>query len=369
MILISISLKNVRSHVQTEINFSENLNYIVGENGTGKTTILEAIYYLCTTKSCSTSSDAEVVKFGQDRFEITGKTSGITSEDIQIKYSAIENKKSILLGNKQVIRFTDIIGKFPVVMLSPADHTITQGTSADRRKFVDSVISQASRTYLTLLIEYNRIIKQRTWLLIRLRESQNNRTELKAWNEKLLQTGIELINHRRSFVEEFIVYVSDSYNRILHDKESPDISYHFLDGYCYNNIEECFAKLLEEKEEEEITRARNLVGPHRDDFIFNINKINLKNFGSQGQHKTFQTILKFAEYFYLKDKVGNKPLFLLDDVFGELDASRAASISNYLGTVGQAFITLTDFGNLSFLRSDATDKLIRLTSRGEILYA
>ena len=368
MILSSISLKNVRSHTKTEVNFANNLNYIVGENGIGKTTILEAIYYLCTTKSCVTASDAEVVKFGHDGFEIFGKISGLTNDDIQIKYSVSENKKTILLGNKQVNRFSDIIGKFPIVMLSPADHTLTQGHSADRRKFVDSVISQASRTYLNLIIEYNRIIKQRTSLLIRLKESPNNKDELRAWNEKLLQTGIEIIKHRKTFVEEFVVYMKNSYDRILKDKENPGISYYFLDGYYGEMFENYFANLLEERQEEEIARSRNLVGPHKDDFIFEINNIKLKNFGSQGQHKTFQTILKFAEYFYLKDKAGNKPLFLLDDVFGELDAIRAASISNYLGLVGQAFITLTDFGNLSFLKSDASDKLIRLTINGEVLY-
>jgi DNA replication and repair protein RecF len=134
-------------------------------------------------------------------------------------------------------------------------------------------------------------------------------------------------------------------------------------------LEDCFEKILNEKAEDEIRRGTNLVGPHRDDFIFDINGISLKSYGSQGQHKTFQTVLRFAEFFYLKDKTGNIPIFLLDDVFGELDAERAAAISNYLSTVGQAIITLTDFGNSSFLKKGKEDKVIRISMDGNITYA
>lgn len=369
MILSSINLKNIRTHSNTLIRFANNLNYIVGGNGVGKTTILESIYYLCTTKSSITSSDIEAVRFGAEGFEIQGSFSGITNDEVQIKYSALENKKLYSRNNKQISRFAEVIGKFPVVMLSPQDHSITQGYAADRRKFVDSVISQASRTYLNLLIEYNRILKHRTSLLNRLRETNSDHDELNAWNEKLFQSGVELIKHRQTFVKEFVTYMEESYSRILSEKETPSVSYRFLDGSSERNLEDNFIKQLDEKREEEIVRGKNLVGPHRDDFIFDINGINLKSFGSQGQHKTFQTILKFAEYFYLSEKTGNKPLFLLDDVFGELDAERASAISNYLETVGQAFITLTDFGNFSFLKTGSTEKIIRLTDSGEVVYA
>jgi DNA replication and repair protein RecF len=369
MILSSINLKNIRTHSNTLIRFAKNLNYIVGGNGVGKTTILESIYYLCTTKSCVTSSDIEAVSFGSESFEIRGSFSGTSNDEVQVKYSVTDNKKTYLRNDKQVSRLADVIGKFPVVMLSPRDHSITQGYASERRKFVDSVISQASRTYLNLLIEYNRIIKQKSSLLNRLRETKNDYDELKAWNEKLLQSGIVLIRHRLSFVKDFVSYMKESYIRILGDKETPNVSYRFLEGASEKNLEDDFIQLLEAKKEEEIIRGKNLVGPHRDDFIFDINGTNLKSFGSQGQHKTFQTILKFAEYFYLSDKTGNNPLFLLDDVFGELDAERASAISNYLGSVGQAFITLTDFGNFSFLKTSTRDKVIKLTRPGEVVYA
>jgi len=370
MVLSSISLKNIRKHTDAQIDFADKLNYIVGGNGVGKTTILEAIYYLCTTKSCTTASDAEVVRIGENGFSAQGHFVGLTNDNVQINYSIVDNKKHFLLSNKQVNKFSDIIGKFPVVLLSPADHAITQGYPAERRKFVDSVISQASRTYLNLLLEYNRVLKQRSFLLFRMRETnKNDEGELNAWNEKLIQIGVEIIKHRIIFVSEFTSYIGDSYSRILSNKETPDISYYFLEGNCANNIESCFTQLLEQRREDEVRRAANLVGPHRDDYIFGINGISLKSYGSQGQHKTFQTILRFAEFFYLNDKTGNVPLFLLDDVFGELDAERAAAISNYLGTVGQAFITLTDFGNFSFLKTGEEDKIIKLTMDSKIVYA
>ena len=369
MYLSSISLRNIRKHADTKIEFANKLNYIVGKNGVGKTTILESIYYLCTTKSCVTTSDSEVVKIGENSFGLQGHFTGLTNDSVQINYSYNENKKVYMLSNKQVARFSDIIGKFPVVLLSPADHSITQGYPAERRKFVDSVISQASRTYLNLLIEYNKTLKQRIYLLNRIRENKNNDiNELDAWNKKLVYSGTEIIKHRKEFVTEFESYISDSYQKLLSNREEPKIHYYFLDGKCHNKLEDCFEILLDQRAEDEIRRGTNLVGPHRDDFIFDINGISLKSYGSQGQHKTFQTVLRFAEFFYLKDKTGGSPIFLLDDVFGELDADRVAAISNYLSTVGQAIITLTDFGNTSVLKVGKEDRVIRLAMDGKVSY-
>ena len=370
MFLSSLNLRNIRKHTDSRIDFTDKINYLIGSNGVGKTSVLEAIYYLSTTKSSVTSSDPEVIKLGENNFSIQGSFEGLTRDSVQVNYSRTDNKKTYILNSKQINKFADVIGKFPVVLLSPADHKITQGYPADRRRFIDSVISQASKTYLNLLIEYNRILKQRTSLLNRIRENNyKNDSEIDAWNEKLISSGVEIINHRANFITEFEVYIRDSYRNILSDKEVPAIHYYFLEEKCLDNLETCFEQLLRQKTEDEIRRGVNLVGPHKDDFIFSINGMGLKSYGSQGQHKTFQTMLRFAEYFYLKDKNGNSPLFLLDDVFGELDSARANAISKCLATVGQAIITLTDFGNISFLKIRKEDKVITLTENNEVTYA
>lgn len=369
MILSELSLNNFRAHKNTILNFSETLNYIIGGNGQGKTSILEAAYFLCTTKSFS-SKDSEAVSFNENEFNIRGIFKDLTEDKIRIMFSITENRKHYFQNEKLISRSSQVIGKFPVVTLTPADHAITQGSPAERRKFVDSVISQASSTYLSLLLDYNKTIKHRSVVLNRLREEYSNQSisELDAWTEKLIENGIELIIHRKNFLLSFNKYVIDAYSKIVDNKETPSVKYYFIDGSEKEDIKNVFEKMLFEKRDEEIRRGVNLVGPHRDDFIFNINEINLRTYGSQGQHKTFQTALKFAEFFYLKDTTGKTPIFLLDDVFGELDAYRAGKISEYLKEVGQAFITLTDFADFSFLAKTGNDRIIKL-NEGQIAYA
>lgn len=370
MVLSSVSLINFRSHKSTQINFSEDLNYIIGGNGQGKTSILEAIYYLCTTKSCSSKSDSEVVKFNEEEFEINGSFKDRTDDEVRIYYSLIENRKYYFQNGKQITRSADIIGRFPVVLLTPADHAITQGSPGDRRKLVDSIISQASETYLNFLLDYNKTLKHRSSLLSLYKESRRTDmlAEIDAWTMKLIQSGIEIIRYRKKFIDIFNDFIKESYKQIMDNDEVPEIKYWFLEGYGGQDIESGFKDLISNKREEEYRRTTNLVGPHRDEFIFEVNEKNLKMFGSQGQHKTFQTALRFAEFFYLKNSSGKHPLFLLDDVFGELDTKRSMKISEYLKGVGQAFITLTDFTNHSYLRKNDSDKLIFLEN-GQIAYA
>ncbi len=335
----------------------------------GKTSILESIYYMCTTKSSIARTDSEALNFNEDFFEISGLFKSITENNVRIYFSQKDNKKLYFKDGKQISRSADVIGKFPVVILAPADHNITQGAPSDRRKFFDSVISQASETYLYNLIEYNRILRQRSSLLNQIKETRNERLlqELDAWTENLINKGSELIEQRKVFIKDFSGFVCQSYKTLLDDYEIPGVEYYYLEGSS-TNVKEKFQALIKDRKEEELRRAANLVGPHRDDFIFTINKMNLRTFGSQGQHKTFQVVLRFAEFFYLEERTGNTPIFLLDDVFGELDTSRSERISEYLRNVGQAFITITDFANLSYLKKNVDDFHISL-KEGYVNYA
>lgn len=369
MILSLMELRNFRKHISTNLRFSEGLNYIVGGNGIGKTTLLEAIYLMCSTKSFY-AKDVEMLNFNAKEFEVKGLFNGFTSEKVRVYYNSVESKKYYFLNDKLISKSSDVIGKFPVVTLTPDDHSITQGAPSERRKFVDSVISQASQTYLKILIDYNKTLKQRAVVLSKLSERiiPSLLDELDAWTENLINNGAEIILHRKNFIKSFNEYLKSSYFKIMGNDEQPEIKYQTIDVEDGEKIKTRLIELFKQNKETEIRRGTNLIGPHRDDFIFEINGINLKTFGSQGQNKTFQTALRFSEFFYLKDITNNTPIFLLDDVFGELDTYRASKVSEYLKEVGQAFITLTDFANFKYLSKAESDFMIKLNN-GEPTYA
>ncbi len=370
MILINLKLTNFRLHRHTKIKFSNQLNYIVGGNGQGKTSLLEAIYYLCTSKNLNQAKDHEVVSFGESFFNIKGRFSDLINNDVEVIFSSSENKKVLNLDEKIIKRASNFIGKFPVVTLTPSDHTITMGAPADRRKFVDSVISQASNTYLKILIDYNKTLRQRSALLYQIRENKQTQMieQLETWTESLLKLGSEIIKHRMKFIKTFSEYILESYRTIMNSVETPSIEYKFLSENNNEDVYQKFKSELDKLREQEIIRAKNLVGPHRDDFVFKINDLDLRKFGSQGQHKTFQISLRFGEFFYLKDTLGKTPIFLMDDVFGELDAYRANKISEYMKKIGQAFITLTDFSNFEHLTKSDEDIIIKVNN-GQVTYA
>jgi DNA replication and repair protein RecF len=345
MVLKQIELQNFRLHKNTSLNFSDKLNLIIGQNGQGKTSILEAIYYLCTTKNLNLASESDVVSFNEPYFEVKGQIVDLTKNNPRLYYDSLKNKKNFFLNDKQVTNSSQIIGKFPVVSLIQSDHAITLGAPIDRRRFVDSVISQTNHTYLDILLDYNKTLRQRASLLWQIKETRSDslHSQLDSWTEALIQNGSEIIKHRIKFINEFNTYLIESYHQIVKRKEYPKIFYDTILEVEEDNATQKFREELASVSEDELRRGQNLAGPHKDDFIFTINDLELKRFGSQGQHKTFQIALRFGQFFFIKDKTGKTPIFLMDDVFGELDLYRARKISEHLPSIGQTFITLTDF--------------------------
>ena len=370
MVLKQIELQNFRLHKSTSLEFSNKLNLIVGGNGQGKTSILEAIYYLCTTKNLNSASESDVVMFGEQYLDARGSFSDLTENQTRIYYEISKGKKNFFLDDKQVFNGSSVIGKFPIVSLIQSDHAITLGSPSDRRKFVDSVISQASRAYLDILLDYNKTLRQRSSLLSQIKENRNQNlfSQLDAWTEALITSGTEIIKHRILFVKEFNSYLKEAYNNIVELSEDPVIVYDSIAGIDEENVSIRFREALEELREDELRRANNLAGPHRDDFIFSINDLELKRFGSQGQHKTFQIALRFGQFFFIKEKLNKTPIFLMDDVFGELDTYRAGKISGYLSKIGQTFITMTDLTKTDSLNSDIENILIKVNN-GKAAYA
>jgi DNA replication and repair protein RecF len=291
MVLNSIELKNFRLHRNTQIGFSNKINYIVGGNGQGKTSLLEAIYYLCTTKSINQSSDSEAVTFLEDSFDISGNFYEYSKNNVRVSFDKLNNKKAVIVDRKQIHRASELIGRFPVVALLQTDHGITQGSPIERRRFVDSIISQASTTYLKLLLDYNKVLRNRSALLHKLKESVNSELydQLDAWTESLLKLGTEIIEHRIKFVEEFNEFIQLPYEYIMGTVENPRIFYStFFDKD--GDIKDSFSKRLSEVRSDELRRARNLIGPHRDDIEFFIDKMELRKFGSQGKIKHFRLL-------------------------------------------------------------------------------
>lgn len=368
MFLKWIKFENFRIYDSATIEFSDGLNFIVGGNGQGKTSVLESIYMYCTTKSFRTSSDSELVRFNCDSYSFNGQLLDTVNHNLRIFYSLNESKKTYFKDSKPVHKATEIIGKFPVVLLTPDDHSITAGYSIERRKFVDSVISQSSEMYLNHLLDYNKTLRQRADLLTKIRETGRRELidQLDAWTEKLVQTGVELINYRRKFINELDPFIKKAYSLISNKKEAPSIYYKTISD-DQSDLSRFFTEKLNSLQKAEIAKGANLAGPHKDDFVLYINDKELRTYGSQGQHKTFQVSLRFAQFFYLKEKLGKNPFFLLDDVFGELDTERSVAISDFLREIGQAFITLTDFSNYKFLKRSADDRLISV-DKGSFYY-
>jgi DNA replication and repair protein RecF len=370
MVLNFIAIKNFRLHSNTQLEFSNSINYIIGGNGQGKTSLLEAIYYLCTSKSLNQSSDADAVAFGEKSFELNGGFHQFSTNKVKVSFDTLTNKKNIEVDSKQLNKASNLIGKFPVVAILQSDHVITQGAPMERRRFVDSIISQSSATYLKLILDYNKILRQRSSLLFRIKEIRSNELmdQLEVWTHSLIQVGSQIIKHRFEFVKEFNEYIVKPYHHIMGKAEYPKIIYEESSGSNLSNLENEFEKEVNDLRNEELRRARNLVGPHRDDFLFLIDDMELRKFGSQGQNKTFQIALRFSQFFYLKDKLGIIPIFLMDDVFGELDSHRAKKISNYLGEIGQAFITMTDLSNLDNLEKTDRD-IVFYVKNGDVAHA
>ena len=369
MFLKQIELKNFRLHKNTSIKFSERLNLIIGGNGQGKTSILEAIYYLCTTKNLNLSSESDVPTFGSYGFEVQGLFFDRTENASRFNFDSQKNKKSYFLDDKQIFSSANIIGKFPIVALIQSDHAITLGSPLERRRFVDSVLSQASQTYLQLLIEYNKILKQRGALLSQIKETRDRNlfNQLEVWTEALIKSGSQIIKHRFDFIEEFNPFIEEAYLNIVDKKEVPKIKYNTIEFDSHIDIIKNLEKKIEASSQDEYRRGVNLVGPHRDDYIFTVNDLELKRFGSQGQHKTFQIALRFAQFFYLKDKLAKTPMFLMDDVFGELDKSRAFRISNYISEIGQSFITLTDLTSIENLKINNGTLIIEVNNGNTVV--
>ncbi len=357
MDVVRIHLKNFRNHENTTIDFGEGINALLGNNGQGKTNVLEAVSYLSLTKSFYAANDATVLQIGKDAFEVVGTIQTDTKIHHAVRAAYIrEGEKHFTVNGSKPETLASVIGRFPIVVLSPENNAITFGGPAERRKFADLLLSQISRSYLEDVIEYRRVLKQRNKLLLDAKLDRTYSPELiEPWTSGLVQLGSRIILHRLKFVQEFQRYVQGAYKDLVQNSsysvaghEVPMLTYDSLPGAEDMTTAEAISQLMQEemhmKHFEERKRGTTLVGPHRDDVKLSINGISVQHYASQGQHKTFLVALKIAEFFYLKERRNEVPIFLLDDVFSELDDHRSRLLLGTVASLGQIIITTTEEG-------------------------
>lgn len=361
MYLKKLSLTNFKNYDQTELGFSPRINCFVGNNGVGKTNILDAIHYLSLTKSFFNNLDSISIRHGEDYFIIDGTFVRNDDED-RIYCSFQKQKQKVLKKNgKEYQKLSDHIGKYPVVMISPADNALISEGSEERRRFMNKIISQYNPQYLDAVLKYSKALQNRNKQLKEFSSSRKFDSDaLTVWDSQLVKYGTYAYTEREQLVNELIPVFRDNYSMISSGKESVELSYrsHLAEA----DFEEALVNSVAKDRFLEYTT----VGIHKDDLLLAMNGHPVKMIGSQGQQKSYLVALKLAKFEYIRQKSGISPILLLDDIFDKFDASRVEQIIRLVGNprFGQIFITDTHQNRLhEILSSHKTDyKLFRINN-------
>jgi DNA replication and repair protein RecF len=339
VLLTRLDLTNFKNYSEQTIIPASDITFFYGLNGMGKTNLLDAIYYLCTTKSKFGLSDKSLIYEGQPFFRISGI---FDREKIIAKYGD-EVKKTFEKDKIPYTKLSDHIGYLPVVFFAPDDTSILLGGSEERRKFLDQTISQLDQRYLHNLILTEKILKQRNSFLKTCYETGHyDMGLLDVYDLQLIQPNEYIFNKRAAFVEEF-KYELSTISKVI-TNESDVITMEYRSPLHLNNL----IDLLKINRKRDIFLQRTSSGIHKDDLEFTINGFPLKKFASQGQLKSFVVALKLAQYHFMQSRHTKRPILLLDDLFDKLDSQRVQNLIRYLldQQFGQLFITDTDGSRL-----------------------
>jgi DNA replication and repair protein RecF len=343
-----LEVRDFRNHQQTRLEAAVGATVLVGNNGEGKTNLAEAVSYVCLTKSFYADSDGHVVRQGSKGFSLEAELR--SDSDIRFRvwvgYEHNTGTKALTVNGAPIGKMSEQIGQFPVVVLSPEQSGITTGTPAERRQFMDLVISQSSRLYLEDLLKYRRVLRQRNKVLLDAKLSQGNcRADLAPWNESLAETGSRLMHKRTEFVGEFRPYLVESYRQVAGPSEQLGTEYEANvrceTGEVPDAIRARIMEALKEREQDEQRLGTSLAGPHRDELRLELGGFEARKFASQGQHKTLLIAMKLAELRFLRERSKETPILVLDDVLSELDGHRTTRLLELLPEFGQTFVTVT----------------------------
>lgn len=335
MHLESIRLSNFKNYSAVNLEFSREINCFLGKNGSGKTNLLDAIFYLSFTKSSLQSQDLQCILHNEPFFSIKGSFNLEEKERTVLCGLQIGKKKFVKLDDKPYKKASEHVGKFPIVLIAPNDTDVIRGSSEDRRKFFDAIISQVNAPYLQNLIQYNHALRQRNSLLKQFAERDYFDADLlQPFDEQLISLGGEIYEVRKAFLSSFRKLVKSHYQNLSEASEEVDLQY---ESHFAEDIRLKFA----ENQKKDLILKRTNVGIHKDDFPFLMGGLPIRKFGSQGQQKSYLIALKLANFDYLFDKKGVKPLLLLDDIFDKLDDFRIAKLIEMVASekFGQIFVT------------------------------
>ena len=336
MLLENITLANFKNYENLELSFSKEVNAIVGANGSGKTNLLDAIYYLSMARSAFISADQKVIRRNELFFSVRGNFQ-VNDKDSKVHCAyQIGQKKIVKKDNKPYEKLSEHIGSFPVVLVTPYDTDLIREGSETRRRFFDAIISQLDRGYLEVLILYKKLLKQRNSALRQFATANSVDFDLLAsYDNRLLPLCQEISNKRKSFIEGYKKVFETNYKMLSDQKESVSLE------YKSKVLEDSFEETYKSNIQRDVILQRTDLGIHKDDFTFTIDDFPIKTFGSQGQQKSYVIALKLAQFEIIKESKNLKPLLLLDDIFDKLDDHRihqlVAMVAN--NTFGQIFIT------------------------------
>ena len=339
MFLKELSLTNYKNFESLKFSFDTKIICFVGLNGVGKTNILDSIYHLSYTKSYFNPIPSQNIKHGETFFFISGRYVINDKEENILVSLKKGDKKIIKRNNKLYKKFSDHIGKIPLVLISPDDRNLIIEGSETRRKFIDGIISQTDKEYLNNLIDYNKTLKQRNALLKMFYDnSESIRKTIDIYDRQLSSDAHKIYDKRREFLNEFIPIFKSRYKELSNDKENVEIK-HSTDISPDQNL----YKLLKNSLEKDLRFQYTTKGIHKDDLNLNLDNFPIKKYGSQGQQKTFLIAMKLAQFDYLS-KLDSKPILLLDDIFDKLDDSRVKQIINLVNQekFNQIFISDTN---------------------------
>ena len=338
MIINNLKIQNFKNHQEQDFEFSKQINCFVGNNGVGKTNILDALHYLSMAKSFLGNKDLNNIKIEEDFFTVEGTVDDGEKENIIKIQQPKDAKKIIKKNDKSYERISDHIGFLPSVIISPYDSNLISDSGESRRKFLDAMISQTDSDYLFNLIQYQKTVQQRNALL---KDFSKNRyfdgDNLEIYNEPLIKFGSKIFEKRREFTDSIVPLIQNYYEIISKGKEKITVIYE--SDLSDNN----FGTLLDQNLEKDRMLTYTSKGIHKDDLLFEMNGISMKRTASQGQQKSFLISLKLSQMNRIKELTGKTPILLLDDIFDKLDDSRVSQLIELVNQehFGQIFITDT----------------------------